>query len=605
METLQRIGKIFFYLALLAVGIYFISNDALLNLLSAGKNSDQGFLVRIALYFKGADTWSLIFFAITFGVAMGAFFFISLAFDLIFKRLARKFPKLNFINKPWADYVIQIPLALIVLMALFIISSNVYVWRIGDGLKADEISDVPDDSPVFVLGTSKYLKSGNVNLYYKYRIDAALELWRSNKVKFFILSGDGVGEQHIESYDETKDMREDLLRAGVPAEKIKIDPYGFNTLNSIARLREEFRLNNIVIVSQNFHTPRALVLCNYYNIESIAYDSKGSATFAMVKKETLQSRPKLIMDILFANMQPRIVSDGEFEYREAFDSTKSNKHVLIVILLAALFFIVPMGYGIYRAKKGAERRKAAIKYSLINTFLSLSLIALVIQVYKNLDVQFIDEIVETTAQVVGMETTKMEEKKLRLEQEKIAQVEPEVAEISIDLPELEPEAVQPVVTNTSSSEFNTVSNEKIEDKHTPVKEVKVENESNNDPFNTAEGNEDDVWNSSAQEEEERVYFDAYVHNGQQVINDGRIRLRLASATVINGIQYPKNYVFECRTILFDNKIIIQGTRIGDSQVAFKNFEDGAEGSKILTKHLSKKGEIILSDGERIVLGYPN
>ncbi|GAW45501.1 vancomycin high temperature exclusion protein [Photobacterium damselae subsp. piscicida] len=52
-----------------------------------------------------------------------------------------------------------------------------------------DISQIPSRSVGLVLGTSKYIAK-TLNPYYEYRIKAALELYKQDKINVFLLSGE-------------------------------------------------------------------------------------------------------------------------------------------------------------------------------------------------------------------------------------------------------------------------------------------------------------------------------------------------------------------------------------------------------------------------------
>jgi len=77
--------------------------------------------------------------------------------------------------------------------------------------------EIPANKIGLLLGTGKYLTNGHVNLYYKYRLDAAYELFRSGKIKYILISGDNSRKD----YDEPSMMKEDLIAMGIPASRIE------------------------------------------------------------------------------------------------------------------------------------------------------------------------------------------------------------------------------------------------------------------------------------------------------------------------------------------------------------------------------------------------
>ena len=116
--------------------------------------------------------------------------------------------------------------------------------------------DFKNAEVALVLGTAKILGNGKVNLFYKYRIQKAVELYNSGKIKFFVVSGDNGSKD----YDEPTLMKSDLIKAGIPATRIFCDYAGFSTIDSVLRMKLIFQQTTFYIISQKFHVDRALYI---------------------------------------------------------------------------------------------------------------------------------------------------------------------------------------------------------------------------------------------------------------------------------------------------------------------------------------------------------
>ena len=112
------------------------------------------------------------------------------------------------------------------------------------------VNEAPHQKVGLLLGTSKYLSNGEVNQYYTYRIDAAVELFRAGKVNYILVSGDNSTKR----YDEPTSMRDDLIAAGIPDSCIVLDYAGFRTWDSVVRCQAIFGQDSITIISQPFHS---------------------------------------------------------------------------------------------------------------------------------------------------------------------------------------------------------------------------------------------------------------------------------------------------------------------------------------------------------------
>ena len=95
-------------------------------------------------------------------------------------------------------------------------------------------------------------------------MQAAAELWKSGKVRCIIVSGDN----RAEDYNEPADMEEDLVKLGVPRDKIVRDHAGLCTYDSVYRAKHVFGADKLIIVSQEDHVNRAVTIANHLEIEA-------------------------------------------------------------------------------------------------------------------------------------------------------------------------------------------------------------------------------------------------------------------------------------------------------------------------------------------------
>lgn len=163
-------------------------------------------------------------------------------------------------------------------------------------------AEVENFDVAVVLGTSKYL--GKVlNEYYTQRIDAAIALYQEGKVANFLLSGDNAHR----SYNEPWTMKRDLLKAGIPDDKIFLDYAGFRTLDSVVRAKEIFDTDDFLIISQKFHCERALFIANFHDINAkcIAVPGPTSHSGIKVRVREVFARAKAVLDLYITNARPK------------------------------------------------------------------------------------------------------------------------------------------------------------------------------------------------------------------------------------------------------------------------------------------------------------
>ncbi|WP_297977832.1 ElyC/SanA/YdcF family protein [uncultured Capnocytophaga sp.] len=169
-----------------------------------------------------------------------------------------------------------------------------------------EIDSIPQNKVALLLGTSKTLKNGQSNLYFKYRVEAAVALFKAKKIDFILISGDNSRQD----YDEPTDMKEALVDMGVPSDKIYLDYAGFRTLDSIIRAKEIFSLTELTIISQAFHNQRAIYLAQKYGIKAIGFNAKDVDKYSGFKTQVREyfARVKVFWDLTFG-VQPKFLGE--------------------------------------------------------------------------------------------------------------------------------------------------------------------------------------------------------------------------------------------------------------------------------------------------------
>jgi SanA protein len=187
-------------------------------------------------------------------------------------------------------------IALLALVYLWILYNNDSIAKEASPLIYSDINKVPAKKAVLVLGTSKYFRGGQINYYYKYRIDSAVKLFKAGKVKAIVVSGDNGSK----NYDEPTTMHDDLVARGIPSRYITIDYAGFRTLDSIVRAEAIFSLEDYIIVSQRFHLERAIYLAHAKGQKVtgfVAKDFKNTIWAKRMQHRELLARAKAFIDV--------------------------------------------------------------------------------------------------------------------------------------------------------------------------------------------------------------------------------------------------------------------------------------------------------------------
>jgi SanA protein len=195
------------------------------------------------------------------------------------------------------------------LTVMLMLCANLWVIISTEDKVLTDINSLDGHKVALVLGTSKKLSSGASNPFFENRIKAAAELFREGKIKHFILSGDN----RTLYYNEPIEMKKSLIELGVPDSAITLDYAGLRTLDSIVRSKEIFGQEKITIITQPFHSYRALFISNFYDIDAVALVAQEPASetsFRVYIRECF-ARTKAVLDLYVLNTSPRHLGEKE------------------------------------------------------------------------------------------------------------------------------------------------------------------------------------------------------------------------------------------------------------------------------------------------------
>ena len=161
----------------------------------------------------------------------------------------------------------------------------------------NSVESCPKVKVGLLLGTSKAGRGGGPNAYFINRIEAAVALFRAGKIQYILVSGDNGND----SYNEPKDMRDALMAAGVPEDRIILDYAGFRTLESMERALKVFGQNEVTVISQQFHNERAIYLGEHFGMTVHGFNAKDVTTARGFKTKFRErfARMKVFWDILW------------------------------------------------------------------------------------------------------------------------------------------------------------------------------------------------------------------------------------------------------------------------------------------------------------------
>ncbi len=132
------------------------------------------------------------------------------------------------------------------------------------------VDSVPADRIAIVFGAG-LTREGQPTLILRDRVKTGVQLYLSGKVEKLLMSGDNQGIAH----DEPGAMRDYAVSLGVPSDAIVLDNSGDRTYDTCYRAKAIFGLDSALLVTQHFHLPRALFLCNMLGIQAVGVDANN------------------------------------------------------------------------------------------------------------------------------------------------------------------------------------------------------------------------------------------------------------------------------------------------------------------------------------------
>ncbi|WP_067597477.1 SanA/YdcF family protein [Nocardiopsis listeri] len=170
----------------------------------------------------------------------------------------------------------RLPLVLAA-VAVMVLGCVPFVWQLFTTSEHRyDVEDVPERPVALVLGAG-VRPDGIPSHLLAQRLELAVELYEVGRIEAVLVSGDNGVEHH----GETDTMRDYLIEAGVPADRIVGDHAGFATWDSCVRATEVFGVEEAVVLTQDFHVPRAVGMCRAAGIDAVGVGDNSFGERAM------------------------------------------------------------------------------------------------------------------------------------------------------------------------------------------------------------------------------------------------------------------------------------------------------------------------------------
>ncbi|WP_246141964.1 SanA/YdcF family protein, partial [Hyella patelloides] len=148
-------------------------------------------------------------------------------------------------------------------LAIPIISTG-YINLVTNSDRHLSSAQIPQEDVAIVFGAG-LLADGNPSPMLADRVDSAVKLYQHGRIHKLLMTGDN----SMISYNEVVAMKRFAHDLGVPTKDITLDYAGFSTYESCYRAHKVFDIHRAVVITQNYHLPRAVYTCRQLGVNAV------------------------------------------------------------------------------------------------------------------------------------------------------------------------------------------------------------------------------------------------------------------------------------------------------------------------------------------------
>lgn len=130
-------------------------------------------------------------------------------------------------------------------------------------LTEEQAAELADMDCILVLGC-KVGNDGTLSHMLEDRLRQGVALYDLGAAPKLLMSGD----HGTDTYDEVDAMKRYAVDAGIASQNVFMDHAGFSTYESVYRAKEVFAVQRVIIVTQEYHLYRALMVAREMGLEA-------------------------------------------------------------------------------------------------------------------------------------------------------------------------------------------------------------------------------------------------------------------------------------------------------------------------------------------------
>ena len=164
----------------------------------------------------------------------------------------------------WRTFLFTTTVGLLGLLLPRLITT-LHAWN-----KIHPVVDAPAERVAIIFGAG-LRRDGSPTAVLRDRVETGANLYFSGKAEKLLMSGDNQSVY----YNEPQAMRQYAISLGVPDEAIVMDSAGSRTYDTCYRAKAIFGVESALLVTQRFHLPRALFLCNALGVKAAGVEANN------------------------------------------------------------------------------------------------------------------------------------------------------------------------------------------------------------------------------------------------------------------------------------------------------------------------------------------
>lgn len=207
--------------------------------------------------------------------------------------------------KKWGKRTMGIFISLLIVSLIIIILaiSNVNSYK----KYTYNIEDIPKGKDAIIVLGAGVKNDGTPSDILADRLETSIEVYNEGASSALILSGDHGREE----YNEVGAMKDYVLN-NIDESNVFMDHAGFSTYDTMYRAKEIFKVKSAIIVTNEYHLPRALYIARKLGIEAygVKSDKRGYQLMDRYKKREVLAKLKDFIYVNILKPEPKFLGES-------------------------------------------------------------------------------------------------------------------------------------------------------------------------------------------------------------------------------------------------------------------------------------------------------